>query len=257
MAKNILQNLIQKALKEIKLEEQAKPDFLDLDGDGDKKEPMKKAAKDKKKSVKEAEMTAGAENTKFKIKVDVSNKQSETKLGIRIQLTPKEGMLEPDVRDKLEAVVMKKLNTSLGQYEIQVSKDTDVPNPEVIGFFIPLSQIKNMIISAVKGGPAQTSGGAPPPPKPATPPTAPPKPTPSGRPKPNNQNDKEINEAIDEAILLKEMRVRDLKEISRVVSKDDFYEFINKGNNILRTLEEQGIERGKKYLEYLVKHNIM
>lgn len=32
------------------LGEAAKPDFLDLDGDGDKKEPMKKAAKDKKKS---------------------------------------------------------------------------------------------------------------------------------------------------------------------------------------------------------------
>ena len=27
----------------------AKPDFLDIDGDGDKKEPMKKAAADKKK----------------------------------------------------------------------------------------------------------------------------------------------------------------------------------------------------------------
>ena len=30
-----------------KVEEEAKPDFLDLDGDGDKEEPMKKAAKDK------------------------------------------------------------------------------------------------------------------------------------------------------------------------------------------------------------------
>ena len=29
--------------------EESKPDFLDLDGDGDKEEPMKKAAKDKKK----------------------------------------------------------------------------------------------------------------------------------------------------------------------------------------------------------------
>ena len=36
-----------------KVEEEAKPDFLDLDGDGDKEEPMKKAAKEKK-SVKEA-----------------------------------------------------------------------------------------------------------------------------------------------------------------------------------------------------------
>ena len=36
------------------MEEAAKPDFLDIDGDGDKKEPMKKAVKDKKK-VEEAE----------------------------------------------------------------------------------------------------------------------------------------------------------------------------------------------------------
>lgn len=35
--------------EEIDLEEAAKPDFLDLDKDGDKKEPMKKAAKDAKK----------------------------------------------------------------------------------------------------------------------------------------------------------------------------------------------------------------
>ena len=61
-----------------------------------------------------------------------------------------------------------------------------------------------------------------------------------------------INEA-----LIEEMRVRDLNEISQVVSKEDFYEFINKGNNILRTLEEAGINNGKKYLGYLVKHNIM
>ena len=40
---------------EEEVDEAAKPDFLDLDGDGDKKEPMKKAAKDKeeKKEVKE------------------------------------------------------------------------------------------------------------------------------------------------------------------------------------------------------------
>ena len=30
------------------VDEAAKPDFADIDGDGDKKEPMKKAAKDKK-----------------------------------------------------------------------------------------------------------------------------------------------------------------------------------------------------------------
>ena len=36
-------------------EKKAKPDFLDMDGDGDKKEPMKKAIKDKKKKTNEAE----------------------------------------------------------------------------------------------------------------------------------------------------------------------------------------------------------
>lgn len=45
-----------KAKKDKKDEEKggkkAKPDFLDLDGDGDKKEPMKKAAKDAKKDAK-------------------------------------------------------------------------------------------------------------------------------------------------------------------------------------------------------------
>jgi hypothetical protein len=47
----------------MKIREAAKPDFLDLDGDGDKKETMKKAAKDKKKS----------KNMKNKIKEDISD----------------------------------------------------------------------------------------------------------------------------------------------------------------------------------------
>ena len=59
--------------------------------------------------------------------------------------------------------------------------------------------------------------------------------------------------------MLNEMRIRDLNEISKVVRKEDFYEFINKGNNILRSLEEKGrtVNEAKKYLTYLVKHNIM
>ncbi len=44
-----------KAKKDKKMEEGAKPDFLDMDKDGDKKEPMKKAVADKKKKpVKES-----------------------------------------------------------------------------------------------------------------------------------------------------------------------------------------------------------
>ena len=43
-----------------KIKEGSKPDFLDMDKDGDKKEPMKKAVADKKKGVKEAVAKAKA-----------------------------------------------------------------------------------------------------------------------------------------------------------------------------------------------------
>ena len=70
--------------------------------------------------------------------------------------------------------------------------------------------------------------------------------------------DKEIEEMISHE-MINEMRVRDLNEISKVVIKEDFYAFINAGNNVLRSLEESGrsVSEAKKYLAYLVKHNIM
>ena len=131
MTKNTLETLIKQALKEVKLDPVGKEDDdINNDGKVDKTDKYLKKRRDTiSKNIKEAEITAGENNTTFKIKVDVSNKQSETKLGVRIQLTPKEGMLEPDIKDKLEATVMKKLNTSLGKFDIQVSKDTDVPRP--------------------------------------------------------------------------------------------------------------------------------
>ena len=50
---------MKKAAKDAKIKEAAKPDYIDLDRDGNKKETMKKAAADKKKkSVKEAKMSA-------------------------------------------------------------------------------------------------------------------------------------------------------------------------------------------------------
>jgi len=41
-------------------EKKAKPDYIDIDGDGDTKEPMKKAAKDKKAKANESVVTEGA-----------------------------------------------------------------------------------------------------------------------------------------------------------------------------------------------------
>ena len=335
-----------------------------------------------KEALQEAEASFGKDNTKFKISVDVGNPQSETKLGLRIKLRPLEGFLEPDKKGELEAAIMTKMNNSLEQFNIQVSKDTDVPDPEVMGFFIPLPQLKNMIISALGG----TSPEEKPTDKPNTLPTdkvAPTSPTPSKltdkptdkpaepiaeqdedpldraarlakEPLPamskmtglgmkrsqyeeeeggklslkelyetsvtvkdgmltmwhdivndsdykfkeylENNEDQwvrsgaivsmivdeladrlEVEEPVgpDQGIeelkntikkLVKEqseplnevMRQKMLNEISSMVLKEDFYGFINAGNNMLRTLEERfEMREAKKYLEYLVRNNIM
>lgn len=46
---NDMEETIRSSLMKALAEKKAKPDYIDLDGDGDTKEPMKKAAKDKKK----------------------------------------------------------------------------------------------------------------------------------------------------------------------------------------------------------------
>ena len=180
----------------------------------------------KKEVLKEA-TTVNAGNTKFNLRTGVN--KNPTKLGIKIQFEPMAGGLEPDTKSKLEVALQEKLNISLQQYDIQVSKDTDVPRPDVIGFFIPLSQLKNLIVQSLTGEKVDAPDVK--------------------APEPEGE---ELSEQ-----LLKEMRVRDLNEISKVVLKEDFYNFINAGNNILRSMEDRGMPTGKKYLVYLVKHNIM
>ena len=190
----------------------------------------------RKEVLKEA-TTVNAGNTKFNLRTGVN--KNPTKLGLKIQFEPITGGLETDVKSKLEVALQEKLNMSLQAYDIQVSKDTDVPRPEVIGFFIPLSQLKNLIVKSLTGTAPAPEVQAPEPEGEST-----------------SDADKEMNEVINEA-LINEMRVRDLNEISKVVIKEDFYAFINAGNNILRTMEQRGMGNGKKYLGYLVKHNIM
>ena len=182
----------------------------------------------KREVLKEA-TTVNAGNTKFNLRTGVN--KNPTKLGLKIQFEPLGDGLEQDLKSKLEVALQEKLNDSLKEYDIQVSKDTDVPRPEVIGFFIPLAQLKNLIVKSLTGQKVDAPD--------------------IKAPEPEGDVE-ELNEQ-----LLREMRVRDLNEISKVVKKDDFYEFINKGNNILRDLEDAGMPNGKKYLMYLVKHNIM
>ena len=182
----------------------------------------------RKEVLKEA-TTVNAGNTKFNLRTGVN--KNPTKLGLKIQFEPITGGLETDVKSKLEVALQEKLNMSLQQYDIQVSKDTDVPRPEVIGFFIPLAQLKNLIVKSLTGQKVDAPDVK--------------------APEPEGE-EQEINEMI-----LNEMRIRELNEISKVVLKEDFYAFINAGNNMLRSMEERGMGNGKKYLGSLVKHNIM
>jgi hypothetical protein len=188
----------------------------------------------KKEVLKEA-TTVNTGNTKFNLRTGVN--KNPTKLGLKIQFEPLSGELDKEVKSKLEVALQEKLNTSLAEYDMQISKDTDVPRPNVIGFFIPLAQLKNLIVKALTGQ------------KVDAPEIQAPEPT---------SDEEEIEEMISNE-MLNEMKIRDLNEASKIVKKDDFYGFINAGNNIIRDMESAGksVNEAKKYLAYLTKHNIM
>ena len=222
----------------------------------------------KKEILKEAtEVSAGG--SKFNLRMGVN--KNKTKLGVKIQFEPMEGVLvssnpedqakKKELYNKLEVEIQQKLNDHLGKYKMQISKDVDAPPRTIkigeelltvkpIAFFIPLLQIKALVTEGLGQGEAST-------------PDAPLAPEPTGgeeespeEESPEGGEDKDIEEMIQKE-MLSEMRIRELNDISKVVRKEDFYDFINKGNNILRSLEDAGINNGKKYLAYLVKHNIM
>ena len=207
-----------------------------------------------KTNVKEASLSV--QDTKFNLRTGVN--KNPTKLGVKVQFEPSSGaQMSGDAKNALEIALQEKLNDSLKQYGIQVSKDTDIPRPNVIGFFIPLAQVKNLIVKALGGKADEPTVPAPEPEKQGptstddiTAPSQPPPPPPPPPPTP----DQMVNEQ-----LINEMRVRDLNEASKIVMKEDFYNFINAGNNILRTFEENGktVKEAKAYIKYLTAHNIM
>ena len=75
LAKDAIKNKLNKKDEEEaeETEEAAKPDYIDADGDGNKKEPMKKALKDKKKKVQEK---ATDQRPKDEVKSDAKLKDS-------------------------------------------------------------------------------------------------------------------------------------------------------------------------------------
>ena len=72
--------------------EEAKPDFADIDGDGDKKEPMKKAAKDKKDGGDKDKAPAAG----------LSAKQKKLPAGLQKAIAGKKGKTESVVKEGAE-----------------------------------------------------------------------------------------------------------------------------------------------------------
>ena len=68
-----------------------------------------------------------ADNTTFIMRTGVN--KNPTKLGLKVQFTPKGGTLDRDTKARLAQVLQSKLNESLRQFGLQASIDTDVPNP--------------------------------------------------------------------------------------------------------------------------------
>jgi hypothetical protein len=105
------------------------------------------------KALNEAELSTG--NNKFKIKVDVN--KNPTKKGIKIQLIPLDDTIlnVPDERISVNEKVQSAMNKALSQYNLQVNIDPDIrqatDDPNVLGYYIPLSQIRNLILNALKG----------------------------------------------------------------------------------------------------------
>ena len=95
------------------------------------------------------ETNVTADNTTIIMRTGVN--KNPTKLGLKVQFTPKGGALDRETKARLAQILQSKLNDSLREFGLQASIDTDVPNPEVVGFMIPLMQVKNMIVKAIGG----------------------------------------------------------------------------------------------------------
>lgn len=85
-------------------------------------------------------------NIKPKLKVDVNH--NPTKKGVKVQFA----LPQPLVGDEKAAMTQKlqsKLNQGLQQYNLTANMDTDVPFENVIGFLIPIQDIRLMIKNAI------------------------------------------------------------------------------------------------------------
>lgn len=73
----------------------------------------------------------------------------DTKRGVKIRFVPKQSTVDPNTlnaaADKLAVILQSKFS----QYGLQISRDTEVKNPAVIGFIVPLSSISDFMVKKV------------------------------------------------------------------------------------------------------------
>ena len=93
-----------------------------------------------------------------KLRVDVNH--NPTKKGIKVQFVLPE-TIEGDAKATATQKLQAKLNQGLSQYNLTVSQDTDVPYSNVIGFLIPITDIKLFIKNASSGGTGEAAPEAP------------------------------------------------------------------------------------------------
>ena len=86
---------------------------------------------------------------KPKLRVDVNH--NPTKKGVKVQFVLPQAV-EGDKKAEVTQKLQSKLNQGLEQYNLTVSQDTDVPYANVIGFLIPIADIKLLIKNAIGGG---------------------------------------------------------------------------------------------------------
>lgn len=89
-----------------------------------------------------------------KLVIDVN--KNNTKKGIKVQFIMPDNV-QGDEKAAITQKLQAKLNQGLSQYNLTISQDTDVPYSNVIGFLIPIADIKLLIKNAIKGENISTS----------------------------------------------------------------------------------------------------
>jgi len=113
-----------------------------------------------KPSVSSSTNTVVFNNIKYRFQTGVN--RNPTKLGVKLQFTPIEGMdpKDPDQRQKQDALLQKFLNQKFQAYgrpSFVLDFDTDVPNPNTTGFLIRLGLIESLVDSFFKQEPDASS----------------------------------------------------------------------------------------------------